>query len=558
MQESVNAGGDHVRDFVGGSGGSDGGSIGRVGHRDQEHLVPSRSVIDPQESSVRELAQAVDELVAGRHPAIAAGDVIVKVVDLAEYELLLLDEPVPAIFGEYRNAHTRRWVAAIGSFEGFVSYGVQGGTPAVGAPALALAEAKAADVRSQVVLSVFSDFDFTGLDLTDPTAAGVLSPGEHQEPTLACQHHRSSSWGSGLVELALSKLECQPASRGEETTLLDDRKLGVLRAIVEDYVSTQEPVGSKSLVERHHLGVSPATVRNEMAALEEDGYITQPHTSAGRIPTDKGYRLFVDKLTGIKPLSSAEKRAIATFLQGAVDLDDVVHRSVRLLAQLTQQVAIVQYPTLARSTVRHVEVVVLSASRLLLVLITSAGRVEQRVVELPKGIDVEVIGELRARLNTAAVGQRLSDAAARVASLPEAFHPDDKAVVTQIIAVFAEAVADERTDEKVAIGGTSNLVRFGEDFDRSIKPLLEALEEHVVLLKLLGEATSPSLVTVRIGHEVPYERLATTSVVATGYGPSDDPLATLGVVGPTRMDYPGSMAAVHAVARYVSQLLSDA
>ena len=164
--------------------------------------------------------------------------------------------------------------------------------------------------------------------------------------------------------------------------MLDDRKLDVLRAIVEDYVQTQEPVGSKALVERHGLGVSPATVRNDMAVLEEEGFITQPHTSAGRIPTDKGYRLFVDKLTSIKPLTGAEKRAIATFLQGAVDLDDVVHRSVRLLAQLTQQVAIVQYPTLARSTVRHVEVVTLTPARLLLVLITSTGRVEQRVIEL--------------------------------------------------------------------------------------------------------------------------------------------------------------------------------
>ena len=141
--------------------------------------------------------------------------------------------------------------------------------------------------------------------------------------------------------------------------MLDDRKLDVLRAIVEDYVRTQEPVGSKALVERHQLGVSSATVRNDMAALEEDGLIAQPHTSAGRIPTDKGYRLFVDQLTDIKPLTGAERRAIATFLQGAVDLDDVVHRSVRLLAQLTQQVAIVQYPTLSRSTVRHVEVVTL-------------------------------------------------------------------------------------------------------------------------------------------------------------------------------------------------------
>ena len=143
----------------------------------------------------------------------------------------------------------------------------------------------------------------------------------------------------------------------------DDRKLAVLRAIVEDYVSTQEPVGSKALVERHSLGVSPATVRNDMAALEEEGFITQPHTSAGRIPTDKGYRLFVDRLTTLKPMSTAEKRAIATFLDGAVDLDDVVHRSVRLLSQLTHQVAVVQYPTLSRSTVRHVELVALVPTR---------------------------------------------------------------------------------------------------------------------------------------------------------------------------------------------------
>jgi heat-inducible transcriptional repressor len=145
-----------------------------------------------------------------------------------------------------------------------------------------------------------------------------------------------------------------------------------------------------------------------------------------------------------------------------------------------------------------------------------------------------------------------------VASVPEKFHLVDQAVVAQIVGIFAEAVADNRTDEKVAIGGTANLVRFGDDFDRSIKPLLEALEEHVVLLKLLGESTSPSLVTVRIGHEVPHDQLASTSVVATGYGPGDRALATLGVVGPTRMDYAGSMAAVHAVARYVSHILADA
>ena len=163
--------------------------------------------------------------------------------------------------------------------------------------------------------------------------------------------------------------------------MLEDRKLDVLRAIVEDYVSSHEPVGSKALVERHNLGVSPATIRNDMAALEDEGYIAQPHTSAGRIPTDKGYRLFVDRLSTVKPLSTAERRAIATFLDGALDLDDIVARTVRLLAQLTRQVAVVQYPSLSRSSVRHVELVPLTTTRLLVVLITSTGRVEQRVVE---------------------------------------------------------------------------------------------------------------------------------------------------------------------------------
>jgi heat-inducible transcriptional repressor len=339
--------------------------------------------------------------------------------------------------------------------------------------------------------------------------------------------------------------------------MVEDRKLAVLRAIVEDYVSTQEPVGSKALVERHGLGVSPATVRNDMAALEDEGFITQPHTSAGRVPTDKGYRLFVDRLSQVKPLSAAEKRAIATLLEGAIDLDDVVQRSVRLLAQLTRQVAIVQYPTLSRSTVRHVELVTLASTRLLLVLILSTGRVEQRVVELPEPLDDDTVSRVRIALNRSTVGQKLSDAAERLADVPEQYDTEDRPPVTAIVAVLMEAMSDHRSDERVLVGGTANLARFGDSFDSSIKPMLEALEEHVVLLKLLGEATSPSTLTVRIGHEVPYQELSTTSVVATGYGPGDEALATLGIVGPTRMDYPSTMATVRAVARYVSKILDE-
>lgn len=341
----------------------------------------------------------------------------------------------------------------------------------------------------------------------------------------------------------------------------EDRRLAVLRAIVEDYVSTEEPVGSKALVERHGLGVSPATVRNDMAVLEEEGYITQPHTSAGRVPTDKGYRMFVDRLTTVKPLSSAEKRAISSFLDGAVDLDDVVQRSVRLLSQLTRQVAVVQYPTLSSSTVRHVELVALTPERLLVVLILSTGRVEQRLVELSSPLADDDLATLRSRLLLVATGQRIADAVAGLRALVPA---DDAAAQAgaeatgAVVEALCEAMSDHRSDHRVAVGGAANLARYGDSFDSAVRPLLEALEEHVVLLKLLGEAGSSGMVTVRIGAEGPYEELASTSVVSTGYGPEDQSLATLGIVGPTRMDYPGTMAAVRAVARYVTRILDEA
>ncbi|MBC7632593.1 heat-inducible transcriptional repressor HrcA [Aeromicrobium sp.] len=335
----------------------------------------------------------------------------------------------------------------------------------------------------------------------------------------------------------------------------DDRRLDVLRAIVEDYVATQEPVGSRSLLERHQLGVSPATVRNDMAGLEDEGYITQPHTSAGRIPTDKGYRMFVDKLATVKALSPAERRAIETFLTGAVDVDDVVQRSVRVLAQLTNQVAIVQYPSLTRSTVRHIEFVALEGARVLLVVITSSGRVEQRIIELVETPGEQLISDLRSRITQATAGQRLPEASLRLAELIESFSPHDRPVVTAIVTTLSLIFSNERSDERIAVGGTANLVRFGSDFDSAIKPVLEAIEEQVVLLKLLGEATSG--LTVRIGSETGHESLSSTAVVSIAYGADDQALATLGTMGPTRMDYPATMAAVGAVSRYVGRLLAD-
>ncbi|HQY33344.1 heat-inducible transcriptional repressor HrcA [Actinotalea sp.] len=336
----------------------------------------------------------------------------------------------------------------------------------------------------------------------------------------------------------------------------DDRRLDVLRAIVQDYVLTHEPVGSRVLVERHALGVSPATIRNDMAALEDAGYIAQPHTSAGRVPTDKGYRLFVDRLAEVKPLSAPERRAIGTFLDEAVDLDDVVDRSVRLLAHLTQQVAVVQYPSLRRSALRHLELVPLGERRLLVVIITDTGRVEQRTVELDAPLADHVVPELRARLNVTAVGRRLVDLAAPLEQMVEAFEPPDRPLVRHVVRVVEDTLA-ESIEERIVMAGTANLARAGTDFPGTIRPVLEALEEQVTLLRLLTEmAEDQAAVSVRIGRENQHAGLSETSIVATGYGADGEAVARIGSLGPTRMDYAGTIASVRAVARYLSRILA--
>ena len=222
---------------------------------------------------------------------------------------------------------------------------------------------------------------------------------------------------------------------------------------------------------------------------------------------------------------------------------------------MTRQVAVVQYPSLTRSTLRHVEVIALPPTRVMLVVITNTGRVEQRVVDSPVAVDEGVLGDLRARLNAAAVGRRVTDVTDAVDSVVDAFAPGDRPLVAAIVATLVETLV-EGNEERVLLAGTSNLTRFGQDFPETVQPVLEALEEQVVLMRLLGEAASPEEVVVRIGHENTLEGLAGASVVTVGYG-TDEAVARLGVVGPTRMDYPGTIGAVRAVARYVGRILAE-
>ena len=339
--------------------------------------------------------------------------------------------------------------------------------------------------------------------------------------------------------------------------MVSERSLEVLRVIVQDYVASREPVGSKSIVDRHSFGVSAATIRNDMALLEEEDLIVAPHTSSGRIPTDKGYRVFVNQLADLRPLSPAQRTTIETFLGASADLDEVLSRTVRLLSQLTHQVALVQYPSLNRSRIRHIELVRLAANRMMTVLITDTGRVEQRLIDISTDVDEAFLGQLRTKLNSSIGGLGLAAAAEKLAHLPEEFPVEKTEAVERVAAALIEQVLANR-QEKLLMAGAANLVRTEEDFTGSIYPVLEAIEEQVTLLRLFGEMEpEQNGFSISIGRENASFGLGETSVLTTGYSSSGNELSRLGVLGPTRMDYSNNIAAVRAVARYLSRLLGE-
>lgn len=358
--------------------------------------------------------------------------------------------------------------------------------------------------------------------------------------------------------------------------MANERRMLVLRAVIEDYIRTQEPVGSAALTRGHKLGVSSATVRNDMAALEDEGYLVQPHTSAGRIPTEKGYRYFVDKLATVVPLSKAQKRGIRTFLSGSVNLDDTLRRSARLLAQITGQVAVVASPSLARSALRHIEMVPVSTVTVLVVVITDTGRVEQRTIVSAGRPSDDVLNQLGSRINTVCQGESLRRAGDDV----RLFAQDDP---DPSIRAFLEATArvlDELATQEQAsnlyMAGTSQLAHQSASDMASLASLFDALEEQAVLMRLMTALTEVSQlhgVGIAIGSETHTPGLMHASVITSGYGQSTagatdaedgsangssvEPVAFVGSIGPTHMDYASTIPAVRAVAKYLTEFMMN-
>ncbi|HEX9467556.1 MAG TPA: heat-inducible transcriptional repressor HrcA [Acidimicrobiia bacterium] len=337
---------------------------------------------------------------------------------------------------------------------------------------------------------------------------------------------------------------------------LDERKAAILRAIVEEHITTAQPVGSQTIAQSRGLGVSSATVRNEMTVLEREGYIMAPHTSAGRIPTDLGYRFFVDHFGRAPGLPAAQRRAVADFFTLFTSahrvLEDLLHETSQLLARVSTHTAVVVGPHAEASTVRSVQLVVLQPTLVLVLAVLSNGNVEKCVMHLPDEVDDATIATAGLALDAHLSGSRWS-------YLPMA-PLTGNAAADALVSLARDALASRReheTGEPVYVGGASRLAADHEAFPTSTSAarLLELLEHQADVVALVRDLLDQGP-TVRIGSENALDELRDCSIVVAPYRVDGEVAGTVGVLGPTRMDYRQAVAAVEAISQQLGIVLS--
>ncbi len=342
-----------------------------------------------------------------------------------------------------------------------------------------------------------------------------------------------------------------PSDMTESETLLDERKAAILRAIVEEYIGTAQPVGSQTIAQTRELGVSAATVRNEMSALERDGYITHPHTSAGRIPTDKGYRFYVDRFTGEGSLPAPQRLEVADFFTSAVRvMDDLLQGTSLLLARLTSHAAVIIGPQPV-AVIRSLTLVRVQPRVVLAVTVLSNGAIEKETILTDHDVDEDEVARASARLSAHVVGSTLGD----IADVDPGPVDVAQRLVQSVCAQLRHTASTG--SEPLFVGGASRLAAEQLAFPSAevAARLLELLEQHVVMVAVMRELLGPGL-TVRIGSEHQRDDLRDCSVVLAPYLVEGQPGGTVGVLGPTRMDYRQAQAAVATVSRLLGESLS--
>ena len=334
--------------------------------------------------------------------------------------------------------------------------------------------------------------------------------------------------------------------------MLNERRRRVLAALVEEYIASATPVGSKTLVERYELGCSSATVRNELSILEETGFVVQPHVSAGRLPTDTGYRSFVDDFVERGGPGTVEHERPASRF-GASEVDDLMRETSIALTQITKCLAIVLAPSVSLARVRRIDLLSLTPRKAVFVLIAASGQVVNRTIELAEDAAPERLAQIERALNAALDGKHAVDIRPLRAAI-EAEYADGR-LVARVIDEIIDALEETDRDRLFHVGVPALLGQPEFHDAERVRPLIEFLEDGIAVLEALSDAFGSRDVTVRIGHENRRAELGNVSIVATNFGAGGGD-GLVGVIGPTRMDYPRVMAAVRAVSDDLSDALS--
>jgi heat-inducible transcriptional repressor len=335
---------------------------------------------------------------------------------------------------------------------------------------------------------------------------------------------------------------------------LTDRQREILRRLVEEYIATGQPVGSKYLVERAGLTVSSSTVRGELAELERLGLLTHPHTSAGRVPTEDGYRLFVRGL--LDRLEPRPGGLSFDITEAGTEVEAVLQATTEALSHVTRLLALVSAPSPEAATVRHVEVLALQPQLVVAVVITSTGDVTKRVFALSEPIDPGLVSWAAEYLNDRTAGLPLGSHGLRQAFAEAGLSDRERAFVELLRPAFIDAAGGE--EQRLYVGGAAMLIgeARGEDL-ATYRPLLEALEERAALLRLLGNALGKDGPFVRVGVELAHPGLRDASLVGAAYGLAHRRLGAVSLLGPLRMDYEKAIRSVRAASRELSRFVEE-
>ena len=338
--------------------------------------------------------------------------------------------------------------------------------------------------------------------------------------------------------------------------LLSERQEVILARVVEEYVATGVPVGSKTLVERTGMGVSSSTIRNELAVLEEQGLLTHPHTSAGRVPTGLGYRFFVDRVLEVLEGRPSEVELDLDLSVARSEVDSALQATTEALAEVTHLLALVSAPPLGTTTVRHVEVLLLQPQLAVVVVITSTGGITKRLFMFDEPVDPGLAEWGREYLNERVAGLQLGARLLRNRFEDPELSPRERAFLAQFLPAFTEAM--EAGEQTLYVGGTAGVLdEFRADELRAYRRLLEVLEQRAALLELMRASIVSKRPFVRVGSEFDDPELASVSLVGAPYGLSHRNLGTVSLLGPMRMDYVKAIEAVRSAAHELSRFVED-